>query len=560
MKRTFSHRYVVLTLAYGAACIATLGINACAGDSDPSLGVGNSEGCPPWADPTVCTTPDTSAAAGSGGKSGGVIGVPEDPELGDGAGAAGYESFPVDEEDGLIPPDVSPVPAACDGPNKAPKILYMSADDSNSMGSPGHVREIINIGFEPSPYRIRTYEFLNYYKIAYDKPLMGELSIIPQMAPTMDPLVADFQIGVQSFETYDVRRPMNFTFLVDNSFSMKGPGMMRARFAVRALASKFIAGDIVSFISTDSSDPKMDGVTITEPNDPDLLTVINNLNTAGKTDLKTSLNAAFDLAEKHRQGTRMNRVIFISDGGVDVGITDIDLIAERTRDGQSEGIYFVGIGTGPALSYNDALMDAVTDAGRGAYVYVDSEEEANHLLADRFTETMDIAARSVQVELTLPWFFNAEGISTEAPLAANPVDAQHLAPDDAMVYFLKTTACDPQIYARQDPVKIRVLWRTRDGYQPRVTEKEVKLNELFNGDPFRMAKARSIVAYAEALKGCGFDKQGVYLCDNETERKKATKAKLLEARTLIEETLKMKPGDLELLAITKIINNHTLLQ
>jgi Ca-activated chloride channel homolog len=557
MKRTFGLRYVVLALVYGAIGIATFGLNACASDEASTVGAGNSEGCPPGADPAACTG-DSAAAAGSGGK--GTIGLPGPPELDDGAGAAGLESFPADKEDDMLMPDPNPIPAACDSPNKNPKVLYMSADDSNSMGSPGHVREIINIGFEPSPYRIRTYEFLNYYKIAYDPPPTGELSIIPQMAPTMDPLVADFQIGIRSFDTNGAHRPMNFTFLVDNSFSMKGPGMMRARYAVRALASKFVPGDIVSFISTDSSDPKMDGVVISEPNDPDLLTVIDNLNTAGKTDLKTSLDAAFQLAKKHRQDDRMNRVIFISDGGVDVGITDIDLIAERSRDGQSEGIYFVGIGTGPALSYNDPLMDALTDAGRGAYVYIDSDDEAKHLLADRFSETMDIAARSVQVELTLPWFFNAEGISTEAPLAANPVEAQHLAPDDAMVYFLKTTACDPAIYKREDPVKIRVFWRTREGYKPRVTEMEVKLNELFNGDPFRMAKGRSIVAYAEALKGCGFDKQGAYLCDNETERKKATKAKLIEARTLIEETLKMEPGDLELLAITKIINNHTLLQ
>jgi len=557
MKRTFSRHTLILPLVYCALGIAGIGQNACS-VSDSTLGIENPETCPPGSDPAACTE---SAANGTGG-GGGVGGDFGGPKAGaaDGAAASGFESFPADNGVAQIPPDPAPIPEACANPNQEPKVLYMSADDSNSMGSPGHVREIIDIGFEPSPYRIRTYEFLNYYRIDYEAPPTGELAIFPQMAATMDPLVADFQIGVRSFDAFPARRAMNFTFLVDNSVSMKGPGMTRARAAVHALASKFITGDVVSFITTDSSEPKMDGVVITEPNDPALLTMIDTLNTGGNTNLNASLDAAFKLTEKHRQDNRMNRVIFISDGGVDVGVTDIDLIAQRSRDGQSEGIYFVGIGTGPALSYNDNLMDALTDAGRGAYVYIDSPEEAQHLLADRFTETMDIAARSVQVELTLPWYFNAEGISTEAPISANKVEAQHLAPNDAMVYFLKTTACHPDVYKREDPVQIRVFWRTRDSYEPRITETSIKLNQLFGGNSFRMAKARAIVAYAEALKGCGFDKQGMYLCENETERKKVTKAKLIEARTLAEEVLKTSPADAELLAITTIINKHTLLQ
>lgn len=565
MHRTLKRHQVTSALVYAAIGMVGIALNACAGGESSGSGYDLTGTCP--VEDPACTSENASGGGVGGGFGGGPGGggdgggfaLPE-PPVPDGPGASGLETFPPsDEPIGPIPPDPAPVPAACDSSNHEPKVLYMSADDSNSMGSPGHVREIINIGFEPSPSRIRTYEFLNYYRIAYDAPAYGQLSIVPQMELTKNPLVADFQIGVRSFDGFPARRPMNFTFLVDNSGSMKGPGMERARAAVHALASKFINGDTVSFITTDSPVAKLDGITISGPNDPALLTVIDTLKTGGVTDLNTSLDAAYALTEKHRHDTFMNRVIFISDGGVDVGTTDVELIAQRSRDGNAEGIYFVGIGTGPALSYNDLLMDAITDAGRGAYVYIDSVAEAQHLLVDRFTETMDIAARSVQVELTLPWFFNAEGISTEAPVSANKVDAQHLAPSDAMVYFLKTTACDPDIYKRQDPVQIRVFWRTRDGYEPQMTVKEVKLNELFNGDAFRMAKGRAIVAYAEALKGCGFDKKGKFLCEDETERRKVTKEKLIAARDLV---IQAKNGaeDAELDAILAIIDNHTLLQ
>lgn len=561
MKRTLSRHNVSVALFYAALGLAGIALNACSADWSADL-----SGAQPCSEGAGACEATFDAATGTGGSGGGPGGGPgggfaQPPEWGgaDGAGASGLESFPPNSDMPNIPPDLQAVPDACMGLSMEPKVLYVSADDSNSMGSPGHVREIINIGFEPSVYRIRTYEFLNYYRIAYDAPDYGSLSIVPQMEMTMDPLVAEFQIGVRSFDAFPVRRAMNFTFLVDNSGSMKGPGMDRARAAVHALASKFINGDVVSLITTDSSTPKLDGIKISEPNDSALLTAVDTLATAGVTDLNTSLDAAYKLAEKHRDDKRMNRVIFISDGGVDVGTTDVDLIAQRSRDGIAEGIYFVGIGTGPALSYNDALMDAITDAGRGAYVYIDSADEAQRVLADRFAETMDIAARSVQVELTLPWYFNAEGISTELPVSATKVEAQHLAPSDAMVFFLKTTACHPDIYKRQDPVTVRVFWRTRDGYEPRVTTNEIRLADLFGGDAFRMAKARAIVAYAEALKGCGFDKKGLFLCENETERKKVTKQKLIEARDLAN-LAKNGAVDAELDEIIGIINRHTLLQ
>ncbi len=507
---------------------------------------------------------DTAGAAGSGGgipTSTGVGGTAgalpkEIPEFPDG-GADGNEGF--SEDGGSDPADASdaPLSPACAALNKEPQVLYMSADDSNSMGSPGHVREIINIGFEPNPSKIRTYEFLNYYRIAYAPPIENQLAIFAEMEVTAEPTIADFQVAVRSFNAYSTRRPMNFTFLVDTSGSMKGPGLERAKAAVKAIASKLIKGDIVNFITTNATSMKLMGHKVSEADDPTLLTLVEGLTTGGNTDLATALTEAYGLAEDYRETTRMNRVIFISDGGVNVGVTDTKLIATKAADAQAEGIYLVGIGTGPALTYNDKLMNDVTDAGRGAYVYLDSVGEAWRVLADRFDETMDIAARSVQVELTLPWYFNVEGTSTEDKISTKNLEAQNLAPSDAMVFFLKTTACDPSLYSDNDPVRIRVLWKNGRTYKSELTEFEAPLKSIVGQNSKNMAKGRAIVAYAEALKGCGFDAEGATLCKDDTERRAMTKKKLFAAHDLATLAAGGMP-DAELDEIRKIIESHTL--
>ena len=69
-----------------------------------------------------------------------------------------------------------------------------------------------------------------------------------------------------------------------------------------------------------------------------------------------------------------HRVVLISDGGANAGVTDLDLIASEASDSDGEGTYLLGVGVGSPGVYKHELMDAVTDAGKGAYVFIDSED------------------------------------------------------------------------------------------------------------------------------------------------------------------------------------------
>ena len=538
MNATILGRSAVLALLCGVMGVMTVGLNACMEDraiiGDPPPGTGGSGG-----------------TAGSG------------DAVGTGTGIGGGRNTDVDAgpPPGLDGGVETPAPMGCPTDVKDPLVLYMSADDSNSMGSPALAREYIYNGFEPSTRKIRTYEFLNYYNVGYKSNSSDDLTIIPEMERA-DSMVldAEFQIGIRSFDVQEARRNMVFTFVVDTSGSMKGEGLKRAKAAVHALRSQFVQGDIVNFLTTDGSAPLLEKTQLTGKDDAALINVVDNLKTGGDTDLYKALTTAYALAKKHYQPARMNRVILISDGGTNLGTTDYELIAKESADADKEGIYLVGIGTGPALSYNDELMNAITDAGRGAYVYLDNEAEAQNVLATRFDETMDIAARAVQVELTLPWYFAADSRSTENPLSTKKVEAQHLAPSDAMVFLLNVTTCAPSIYDRDEEVRIRVFWKTRDKFDSLMTEKKIPVNKLFSDlkSP-TMAKGRAIVAFAEALKGCGVDDNGHPICKDEAERKQVVKKNLLHAREL---AVLAKDADspAEMEQIISLIDQHPLIK
>lgn len=391
---------------------------------------------------------------------------------------------------------------ACDMLDQSkPVVLYLSADDSNSMGSPTHIRELINLGVAPMAQEVRTYEFLNYYNVAYPAADQGKLSIFPEL-DGVAPGEFDFQIGVRSFDAVKPRRPMTMTFVLDTSGSMSGAGIERERAAVKAIAQSLATGDIVNMVTWNTSNNVvLEGYAVTGPNDAKVLGLAGSLMASGGTDLHSGLVKGYELADKYYGNTRLNRVILISDGGANVGVTSGDLIGQKSQDADKEGIYLVGVGTGPALGYADELMDIVTDKGRGAYVYLDKAGEANEMFVNRFDEVMEIAARGVQVELTMPWYFQMHKFYGEE-YSADPkeIEPQHLAPGDAMIFNQVLKACDTSVINPADTITVRLKWKTPLAYLDQQSEITVSIAELLAAQKQGLPKAKAIIAFAEALK------------------------------------------------------------
>jgi Ca-activated chloride channel family protein len=383
-----------------------------------------------------------------------------------------------------------------------PTVLYLSADDSNSMASPVHARELLHDNRAPSATQIRTYEFLNYYHIAYPSPQVGSLSIFPELQRTSDPTALDMQIALRSWDEPATRRPTTITFVLDTSGSMTGPGITREQAAVKAVAASLRVGDIVSIVTWNTSQAVLlDGHAVTGANDPAIVQVADQLFADGGTDLSAGLVKGYQLAHANYGQDRLNRVILISDGGANAGVTDQDLIAMNSADADQEGIYLAGVGVGPAPGYNDALMDTVTDKGRGAYVYLDGTDEATHVFVDRFAETLDIAARSVQVQLTMPWYFTMKKFYGEAySTNAAAIEPQHLAPSDAMIFEEIVGACDASQIKGTDTISVHATWTEPVTYTPHTTDLTITVDQMLAAAGAGITKGKAIVGYAEALK------------------------------------------------------------
>lgn len=382
-----------------------------------------------------------------------------------------------------------------------PQVLYMSSDDSSSMGSPAIARDYLEAGLAPPMDLIRPWEFLNYYRVRFPAPEKPTLGIHANFAPTEG---GDYrlQIGVQAFQP--ARPKMALTFVVDTSGSLVGEGIAREQEAIVAIAGQLAKGDRVSFVTwANDGEILLQDHEIEGPNDPALLATTEALLPGGGSDLHAGLMRGYALAAAMAdEETRLSRVVLMSDGGANVGVVDKDAIALAAKNGDDKGIYLIGIGIGPATGYSDALMNTVTDAGRGAYVFLDSEGEAQEILGDRFDEVMDIAARSVRVKVTLPSYFEFKEFNGEL-VSSDPskVPPQHLAPGDSMIFDQILKLSPGGALCANDAITVETLWEN-----PFLHKSEAPTHATWSsaikdieGETWQLLKSEAVVRYARML-------------------------------------------------------------
>jgi Ca-activated chloride channel homolog len=410
----------------------------------------------------------------------------------DGWGGDRAPTLPVFE-----PPDDG-MDDVCEDASTESLTLHMSADDSNSQALPALARRAIATGDTVSG-TMRPYEFLNHYSFDYEPAAAGQVALVPQVRRDEEGLTMVIAAVAPDVDPAE-RAAMNLTFSIDTSCSMGGEPLRRVEEALVALSGELREGDVVSAATWSSENTTLlDSHAISGSGDAVLTGLGSQLTAGGGTDLEQGLAAAYALASANFDGDKLNRVVFFSDGGANIGVTSRDLIARHSDDGEEEGIYLVAVGATDDGFYEDALMNEVSDLGKGSYVFLDRDGEAERLFTGpNMLATMAVAARDVRLAVTLPAGFVLDTFHGEE-VSEDPdeVEPQHLAPNDQMLYHYTLADCTD---GTGDPVfGFELTWSDPVTREDATVTVERRLSELLDSPRRQLEKADAIVAYADAL-------------------------------------------------------------
>ncbi len=212
--------------------------------------------------------------------------------------------------------------------------------------------------------------------------------------------VAYLQVSVKTgdLEVYG-RRPMNVAVVVDRSGSMSEEGKIEnVRSALCRLIEQLRSDDIFSLVIYD------DVVDVLRPasrvgSKADLRRLVEEVYPRGWTNLGGGLVEGFRQAERFASAAYNNRVILLSDGLANRGITDpceLDQIAARYR-AKSVSLSAMGVG----LDYNENLMIGLANSGGGNYYFIERSGDLASLFRREFNSLSTVVAQNAALELTL---------------------------------------------------------------------------------------------------------------------------------------------------------------
>jgi len=196
------------------------------------------------------------------------------------------------------------------------------------------------------------------------------------------------------------RRPVNLAVVLDRSGSMSDESKMNyAKAALYALIDQLKRDDIFSLVIYDDVVETLRPAARVGGDKERIRSLVNDIYPRGWTNLGGGMQEGFRQVEEYVGKEYVNRVILLSDGLANQGITDphrLQALARRQRD-HSISLSTIGVG----LDYNENLMVGLSENGGGNYYFLESSRNLASVLRKEFDRLSNVMAQNVIIELDL---------------------------------------------------------------------------------------------------------------------------------------------------------------
>lgn len=270
-------------------------------------------------------------------------------------------------------------------------------------GSYSNVRHFLNNGHLPPADAVRAEEMINYFSYQYKtptdaKPFAVSSSVVDS---PWKPEAKVIRIGIKGKEiTTEALPPANLVFLIDVSGSMYGEEKLGlAKHTLRLLTEQLREQDSITLITYASGEQVLlEATKGTQANKDKILKAINQLEAGGSTHGESAIQQAYQSAEKSYIKGGINRILLLTDGDFNVGITDFQTLKNMVAEKRKSGISLSTFGFGTD-NYNEQLMEQIADAGDGNYSYIDTKNEAKKVLHRQLSSTLATIAQDVKIQV-----------------------------------------------------------------------------------------------------------------------------------------------------------------
>jgi Ca-activated chloride channel homolog len=297
------------------------------------------------------------------------------------------------------------------------------------------------------------------------------------------------------------RTPLNLSLVLDRSGSMDGDKIKYAREACKFVVDNLEPTDNLSIVIYDdqadvlsASAPVKDKATLKK--------LIDNVHERGSTNLSGGMLEGFAQVKKTHQKNYVNRVLLLSDGLANQGVTDEKILQQLVRQKNIEGNMTLST-FGVGADFNELLMTNLAEFGSGNYYFIDSPDKIPSIFAQELRGLLSVVAQNTQLRIKFP----ARNLSV-----SNMFGYQGQVKDDELVFDLKDVFSEEQKavlikFSVKEPVIEEAVFESTLTYDDAATFQRVDATR----------KNKLVVTSDKALFDRSFDKdvlQNIVLFEN----------------------------------------------
>ncbi|MCA9666495.1 MAG: VWA domain-containing protein [Myxococcales bacterium] len=207
-------------------------------------------------------------------------------------------------------------------------------------------------------------------------------------------------IDLRADEAAKRRLPLNIALVIDRSGSMAGAKLRDAKKAAIALVERLTERDRLAVIDYGSDVfVRVASTPVTSAARQSIIASIQGIHDRGGTYLSGGLERGrAEIAHYVKRG-QVNRVILISDGQANEGVTSPRALQRLSRTIASNGVSVTTMGVG--LDFDEDVLTKMAEHGNGHYYFVKESSDMASIFSKELDIMMGIVGQRPQLHITL---------------------------------------------------------------------------------------------------------------------------------------------------------------